>query len=124
MSQRVQKKKNNVSANTEREKKPLCEAKFFQRRVEKEHRKMGQKPSKGKKKRRGKTTVDLDIMATSTARETIATLGEMVRGAYLELAAKEPKRIEVFNAAQSIEKLAGDIRQACLSRFDWLPDEP
>ena len=49
---------------------------------------------------------------------------EKIREGYLELAAREPDRIQLFDAAQSIETLADEIRQACLSRFACLSEKP
>lgn len=45
---------------------------------------------------------------------------EKVRAGYLELAAAEPERIAVFDAAQSREHLSDDIRKACQARFEHL----
>ena len=45
---------------------------------------------------------------------------QRVREGYLTIAKSEPERIEVIDASLSIDEVAANIQEACLSRFEWL----
>jgi dTMP kinase len=79
-------------------------------------------------------TILLDLDAATGHRRALEASGEQVdriedqplaffeavRKGYLDLASRHPGRIQSIDASRSIGEIAGEIREACLSRFPWL----